>query len=54
MSETKTEPTTDTTEYKGKVILISNEGDKFEVEAKVVSSWCPPLEPFFFKMKINK
>jgi hypothetical protein len=54
MSETKTEPTTDTTEYKGKVNLVSSEGDKFEVETKVVSSWCPFLEPFFFKKKINK
>ena len=37
MSESKTETTPDATEYKGKVNLVSSEGDKFEVETKTAA-----------------
>ena len=50
MSETKTDTpvAADTTEYKGKVNLVSSEGDKFEVETRtaamseLVSKFCRP------------
>ena len=37
MSESKTDTTPDATEYKGKVNLVSSEGDKFEVETKTAA-----------------
>ena len=37
MSESKTETTPDATEYKGKVNLVSSEGDKFEVDTKTAA-----------------
>ena len=36
-SRTKNDTTTDDTEYKGKVNLVSSEGDKFEVETKTAA-----------------
>ena len=37
MSESKADTTPDATEYKGKVNLVSSEGDKFEVETKTAA-----------------